>query len=175
MKGTLLIIITIALSTLQTKADNFGILLYHVKIELLNKEIVDGYFLVSSYYSDSPTEFKSSDELMTFVLKKTVYTVDILDGMYQRKYKILDYQCIDEWIRGQIVLLKDSEHALRKTEILSVQLVNVTKIRGVEIVNLSSNLAKFLIKEPREMVTLNLDDKLTIIGDYELRFILVLY
>jgi hypothetical protein len=175
MKGILLVIIIIALSTLQTKADDFGIKLYHVKIELLNKKIVDGYFLVSSYYSDSPTEFKSSDELKAFVLRKTIYTSDILKGMYQRKYKILDYQCIDDWIRGQIVLLKDNELVLRKTDLLSVQLVNVTNISGVEIANLSSNLVKFLIREPQEMVTLNLDDKLTIIGDNELRFILVSY
>ncbi|MFM7852140.1 MAG: hypothetical protein ACKO96_09540 [Flammeovirgaceae bacterium] len=174
MKSRLLIIFILTIFTLSTRGGDFGTLLYHTKIELLNRKVIDGYFTTYSDYPE-PIKFKTERELRAFVVQRTIYTTDVLEGIYQRAYKILDYQCVEEWIRGHTVLLNDIDFAIREKDILTIQLVSVTRVNRISIDGLTERLVSLLVKEPNDMVTLNLDSKLTAIGDIDLSFLLISY
>lgn len=174
MKGKLLTIAILTTLTISTMAGHFGILLYHTKIELIDNSLVDGYFLTYADYPD-PIKFKTEKEFKAFVVERTTYSSGVLTRLFQRAYKILDYQCIEEWLRGQVVLLKDENFALKEQDIKKIQLVSVTRVRGVEVNDLNDRLVKYLVNEPTDMAMIELDSKLTVIGDISLSYAIVSY
>jgi hypothetical protein len=174
MTSRLLIIFILTIFTQSTRGGDFGTLLYHTKIELLNRKVIDGYFTTHSDHPE-PIKFKTERELREFVVQRTIYNTDVLERLYQRVYKILDYQCVEDWVRGQIVLLKDKDFAIKEKDILTIQLVSVTRVNGISIDDLTERLVELLVTEPNDIVMLNLDSKLTAIGDIDLSFSLVSY
>lgn len=173
MKSKIFVILVLTVWTYSTRADGVSTYLYNVKFKLTDNKIIDAYFIDTSF--SHPSEFKNENDLRQFLVQKTKGPSGKLEKLYKKLYRVLDYECVDAWIRGHIVTSKSEQLEIYEKDVISVKLIRRDWIPGQLIHDLTEQDIKLLIKEPLAMLSLKLEDDVQELGDIYMEYVLLSY
>jgi hypothetical protein len=173
MQKKFFILFTLLLVNFLAKADGYVTYLYHVNVGLTDGSAVSGYFIDVDF--PDKNKFENEDELKAFLIQKTRSETGKLQRLYKNLFKVLEYPSVGDWIRGQIIIEKGEQIEISETDIVKVQLTSVNLIPSQNIVNVTDEEIKYLIKEPTAIETLKLEDVITEVGDAYVTYALFSY
>ncbi len=155
------------------KADGFVLFQYEVEITLRNNAKIKAYLIVADY--PPIKSFKTSEELKSYVLETSKDEHGKRTRLYSKFFTILNFEGIPDDLRGTVLYERSERVDIPDEDFVFVRLMSAQSIKTNTVHNVSDNEVAFLTTKPNEIVGLELEEAVNIIGDAYIYYDLLSY